>query len=63
MSQDAPVGAVAPSGKQHKVQVWFGTHVISTYLGDEEHATRYEHAMQRRFPSLVITNEEVALDD
>lgn len=41
----------------HRVQVWFGSHVIATYVAERLLADRYAAAMGRRFAGLRITNE------
>ncbi|MGH3383576.1 MAG: hypothetical protein ACRDO1_03260 [Nocardioidaceae bacterium] len=41
----------------HRVQVWFGDHVICTHDAEEALACRYALAMQRRFPGLRITDD------
>jgi hypothetical protein len=42
---------------RHMVQVWFGSHVIATYVAERLLADRYAAAMARRFAGLRITNE------
>lgn len=42
---------------KHKVQVWFGQHVIAAYVAEPELARRYATAMARRFAGLRVTNE------
>jgi hypothetical protein len=37
--------------------VWFGSHVIATYVGERPLADRYAAAMGRRFAGLRISNE------
>ncbi|TDX03812.1 hypothetical protein [Kribbella sp. VKM Ac-2566] len=39
------------------VQVWFGSHVIATYVAQRPLADQYAAAMSRRFTGLRITNE------
>lgn len=43
--------------RRHRVRVWFGEHVIASFVGDAPLAERYEHAMRRRFAGLRVTNE------
>jgi hypothetical protein len=45
--------------KLHRVQVWFGSHLIIEHDEDEPEAAEYEAAMRRRFPGLRVTNEPV----
>ncbi|WUF29757.1 hypothetical protein OHB24_05055 [Kribbella sp. NBC_00482] len=40
-----------------RVRLWFGSHLISDYIGEQEGAARYEAAMRRRFPGLEVTSE------
>lgn len=40
-----------------RVQVWFGTHAIADYTGDDLYARRYAEAMRRRSPSLRVSLE------
>lgn len=40
-----------------RVQVWFGNHVIATYVAERLLADQYAAAMGRRFAGLRITNE------
>jgi hypothetical protein len=44
-------------------QVWFGECAISDFTRDTEQANRYAAAMERRFPSLRVTNEPLVLAD
>jgi hypothetical protein len=37
--------------------LWFGSHLISDYIGEQAGAARYEAAMRRRFPGLEVTND------
>jgi len=50
----ADFGFVPPN---HRVQVWFGEHVIATVIGTADIAASYETGMQQRFAGLRITNE------
>ncbi len=43
--------------ERRKVQVWFGSHVIATYVAERPLADKYAAAMTRRFAGLRITNE------
>jgi hypothetical protein len=43
--------------ERRRVQVWFGSHVIATYVADRLLADRYAAAMGHRFAGLHITNE------
>ncbi|ONI67220.1 hypothetical protein BWI15_29135 [Kribbella sp. ALI-6-A] len=45
------------ASERRKVQVWFGSHVIATYVGESQLADRYAAAMERRFADLRISNE------
>jgi hypothetical protein len=45
------------------VRVWFGEHVIAEYTAEPETAMRYQAAMTRRFASLRVTIEPVAVPD
>ncbi|HEU4947809.1 MAG TPA: hypothetical protein VFT31_11700 [Kribbella sp.] len=47
--------------ERRQVQVWFGKHVIASYVADPEHAERYAAAMDKRYAGLKITNEPVPL--
>jgi hypothetical protein len=41
-----------------RVQVWFGEHLISDWIGDDpQYAARLEAAQRRRFIKLRVTNE------
>ncbi|GAA3598621.1 hypothetical protein GCM10022235_83040 [Kribbella ginsengisoli] len=41
-----------------RVQVWFGEHLISDWIGDNpRYAARLEAAQRRRFAKLRVTNE------
>ena len=37
-----------------RVRVWFGRHVIATYVADPDQAERYARAMAQRFAGLRI---------
>ena len=50
-------GFVSPN---HRVRVWFGEHVIATFIGPSDSAASYETGMQRRFAGLRVINEPVA---
>ena len=40
-----------------RVRLWFGSHLISDYIGEPAGAARYEAAMRRRFPGLEVTRD------
>jgi hypothetical protein len=44
--------------KRH-VRVWFGEHVIASYVAERELAETYANAMSRRYAGLRVTNEPV----
>jgi hypothetical protein len=46
-----------------RVCVWFGEHKIVEHVAETMHAARFEDAMRRRFASLRVTNEPVAVSD
>jgi hypothetical protein len=41
-----------------RVRVWFGRHVIATYVADPGEAERYARAMARRFAGLRVTIDD-----
>ena len=43
--------------ERRKVQVWFGSHVIATYVAERALADQYAAAMSCRFAGLRITND------
>ena len=45
-----------------RVRVWFGACPIADHTADAEQAVQYEEAMRRRFASLRVTSEPVAVD-
>ena len=45
------------------VRVWFGQHVIASYVADPESAKRYAEAMDRRYAGLKVTNDPVPVPD
>lgn len=45
----------AMPNRQRRVRVWFGSHVIATYVGDPGEADRYARAMAQRFAGLRVT--------
>lgn len=49
-----------PEPDQHRVRVWFGTHVIEDLVAPPDPAASYEAAMRRRFAGLLVTNEPMA---
>jgi hypothetical protein len=49
-------------GTHRRVRVWFGAHPIADHTADAEQAVQYEEAMRRRFASLRVTSEPVAVD-
>jgi hypothetical protein len=46
-----------------RVRVWFGEHVIAEYTAEPATALRYQAALTRRFASLRVTIELVAVAD
>lgn len=42
-----------------RVRVWFGVHVIASYVAEDALAERYAAAMQRRFAGLKVTVEPI----
>jgi len=48
---------------RRRVRVWFGERVIVDHVTDPESAARFEGAMRRRFASLRVTNEPLAVSD
>jgi hypothetical protein len=46
-----------------RVCVWFGTHKIVEHVSTPDYAARFEAAMRRRFASLRVTNEPVAVSN
>ncbi|MGC4939304.1 hypothetical protein [Kribbella sp. DT2] len=47
-----------------RVQVWFGEHLISDWIGDDpRYAARLAAAQRRRFAKLRVTNEPTARAD
>jgi hypothetical protein len=47
----------------HRVQVWFGEHLIIDHTDEETTAATFEQAMRRRFPSLVVTRQPIRPSD
>lgn len=45
----------------HRVCVWYGKHKIIEHFADQANAARFEAAMHRRFASLRVTNEPMAV--
>jgi hypothetical protein len=45
------------SQQRRLVRVWFGEHVIAQNVAEPALASRYEHAMRRRFAGLRVTND------
>jgi len=43
-----------------RVRVWFGRHVIATYVAEPDQAERYARAMAQRFAGLRITIDDHA---
>jgi hypothetical protein len=50
-----------PRSTDRRVRVWFGEHVIADYTAEPSTAIQYQAAMTRRFASLRITIEPVAV--
>jgi hypothetical protein len=48
---------------RRRVQVWFGSHPIATYVAEPALAARYEAAMRRRFAGLRVTNNPIGMLD
>lgn len=48
---------------RRRVQVWFGSHPIATYVAEPALAARYEAAMRRRFAGLRVTNVPIGMAD
>jgi hypothetical protein len=48
---------------QRRICVWFGEHKIVEHVSEPAYAQRFEAAMRRRFASLRVTNEPVAVSD
>jgi hypothetical protein len=44
--------------RAQRVRVWFGRHVIATYVADPGEAERYAQAMGRRFAGLRVTIDD-----
>lgn len=55
--------ALQPEPLDRRVCVWFGEHNVVEDVSEPEFAARFEGAMRRRFGSLRITNEPVAVSD
>jgi hypothetical protein len=47
-------------GRQQRVRVWFGSHVIAAYVAEPGEAERYALAMGRRFAGLRVTIDDQA---
>lgn len=45
------------------VRVWFGQHVIASYVAEPELAATYANAMGRRYAGLKVTNDPVPVAD
>ena len=54
---------VADTLEMRHVRVWFGEHVIASYVADPVAAQRYAEAMDRRYAGLNITNDPVPVDN
>ena len=50
---------VDPSSAK-RIRVWFGRHVIATYVAEPDQAERYARAMAQRFAGLRITVDDQA---
>jgi nitroimidazol reductase NimA-like FMN-containing flavoprotein (pyridoxamine 5'-phosphate oxidase superfamily) len=55
--------AMVKNSSRYRVCVWFGRHKIVEHVAETMHAARFEDAMRRRFASLRVTNEPVAVSD
>lgn len=55
--------STAVSLPRHRVRVWFGSHVIATYVAEPALAARHEAAMRRRFAGLRVTNDPIGIPD
>lgn len=53
-------GSAQLDAARRRVRVWFGEHVIATFVGAPDDAARYEAGMQKRFARLRITSEQAA---
>lgn len=53
--------ATTPLPTDRRVRVWFGPHVIASFVGDQVAAARYADGMRQRFASLRITHEPAAV--
>ncbi len=50
-----------PRPADRRVRVWLGEHVIADYTAEPATAIQYQAAMTRRFASLRVTIEPVAV--
>lgn len=41
------------------IRVWFGEHVVATYVAEPDEAARSAEAMGRRFAGLVVTSDSL----
>jgi len=55
--------AMEQNASLQRVCVWFGEHKIVEHVAETMDAARFEDAMRRRFASLRVTNEPVAVSD
>lgn len=50
--------SAATTGSKRRVRVWFGSHVIATYVAEPGEAERYARAMGQRFAGLQVTIDD-----
>lgn len=61
MSQQVAERVEQTSERRH-VRVWFGEHVIASYVAEPDLAESYARAMGRRYAGLRVTNDLVPVD-
>lgn len=44
--------------KQHRVQLWFGEHLLKSFRAEPAAAQEYAAAMDQRFPGILVTVDE-----
>lgn len=47
---------------EHRVQLWFGQHLLREYRAEPTAATEYAKAMGLRFPGIMIKVDRAAVD-